>query len=222
VGLQVGARRCQESGGHRGVRRTGGKYPDSPLAAEANFHVGESQYEKAAYDDAAKAYSVAKQKSQPGELREKATYKLGWSLFQNKKYEEALAQFSEQATDQPQGPLAADALFMKAECLFRLNKFQDALPVYLATQDVKLASPVSQILALLHGGQCALQAEKWDQAIALLSQIRKNIRIRPICRKPTANSGGPSKTLVKKRRPCKTMRRRPPCPAAKSAHEPAL
>lgn len=148
-----------------------GKYPDSPLAAEANFHVGESHYEKGAYDEAAKAYTVAKQKSPPGELREKATYKLGWSLFQSKKYEEALAQFGEQATDQPQGPLAADALFMKAECLFRLDKFQEALPVYLATQNVKLASPVSQVLALLHGGQCALQAEKWDQAITWLSQI---------------------------------------------------
>ncbi len=147
------------------------KHPDSPLAAEANFHVGESQYEKAAYGDAAKAYTAAKQKSQPGELREKATYKLGWSLFQEKKYQEALAQFAEQATDQPQGPLAADALFMKAECLFRLEKYPDALPVYLATQNVKLASPTSQILALLHGGQSALQAEKWDQAIALLSQI---------------------------------------------------
>jgi len=148
-----------------------GKYPDSPLAAEANFHVGEAHYEKAAYEEAAKAYSAAKQKSQPGELHEKATYKLGWSLFQDKKYQEALDQFGEQATDQPQGPLAADALFMKAECLFRLEKYADALPVYLATRNVKLASPVSQILALLHGGQSALQTEKWDQAIALLSQI---------------------------------------------------
>jgi len=148
-----------------------GKYPDSPLAAEANFHVGESHYEKAAYEDAAKAYTAAKAKNQPGELREKATYKLGWSLFQEKKYEDALAQFGEQATDQPQGPLAADALFMKAECLFRLEKYEEALPVYFATQDVKLASPVSQVLALLHGGQSALQTEKWDQAVSLLSQI---------------------------------------------------
>jgi cellulose synthase operon protein C len=147
------------------------KYPDSPLAAEANFHVGESRYENAEYAEAAKAYAIAKQKSQPGELHEKATYKLGWSLFQDKKYTEALAEFAEQATDQPQGDLAADALFMKAECLFRLEKHDEALPVYLATQKVKLASPVSQILALLHGGQSALEEQKWDEAIGLLSQI---------------------------------------------------
>ena len=79
------------------------KHPDSPLAAEANFHVGESRYENAEYAEAAKAYAIAKQKSQPGELHEKATYKLGWSLFQDKKYPEALAEFAEQATDQPQG-----------------------------------------------------------------------------------------------------------------------
>lgn len=150
-----------------------GSYPDSPLAAEANFHVGESQYDKGRYAEAAKAYVAAKEKVSAGELREKATYKLGWSLFQVKKYADALAQFEEQAKDQPQGPLAADALFMKAECLFHLKKYEEALPVYLATQDVELASPVSQTLALLHGGQSALQAEKWDQAIALLSQIPK-------------------------------------------------
>jgi TolA-binding protein len=147
------------------------KHPDSPLAAEANFHVGEAHYENAEYAEAAKAYTAAKQKSSPGELREKATYKLGWSLFQDKEYQQALDQFAEQATDQPQGDLAADALFMKAECLFRLEKYDEALPVYLATQQVKLASPVSQVLALLHGGQSALQTEKWAQAVALLSQI---------------------------------------------------
>ena len=147
------------------------KYPDSPLAAEASFHVGESQYESGEYATAAQAYAVAKQKSQPGELREKATYKLGWSLFQDKKYAEALAEFAEQATDQPQGDLAADALFMKAECLFRLGKHDEALPVYQATQKVKLASPVSQVLALLHGGQSAIEQKQWDEAIGLLSQI---------------------------------------------------
>jgi TolA-binding protein len=147
------------------------KHSNSPLAAEANFHVGESHYENAEYVQAAQAYTAAKQKSSPGELREKATYKLGWSLFQDKKYQEALDQFAEQATDQPKGDLAADALFMKAECLFRLEKYAEALPVYLATREVKLASPVSQVLALLHGGQSALQTENWEQAVTLLSQI---------------------------------------------------
>ena len=147
------------------------QYPDSPLAAEANFHVGESLYEQAEYAAAAKAYTAAKRQSSPGELREKATYKLGWSLFQDKKYQPALEQFAEQASDQPQGDLAADALFMKAECLFRLEKYDAALPVYLATHKVKLASPVSQVLALLHGGQSALQTEAWKQAVELLSQI---------------------------------------------------
>jgi TolA-binding protein len=147
------------------------KHADSPLAAEANFHVGEARYEDGRYDEAAKAYAAAKAKSASGELREKATYKLGWSLFQDKQFQQALDQFAEQATDQLAGDLAADALFMKAECLFRLEKYDEALPVYLATQKVKLASPVSQVLALLHGGQSALQAEKWEQAVGLLSQI---------------------------------------------------
>lgn len=148
-----------------------GQHPDSPLAAEASFHVGESLYEQADYAAATRAYTAAKTQSTPGELREKATYKLGWSLFQDKKYQQALEQFTEQASEPPQGELAADALFMKAECLFRLEKYDEALPVYLATQKVPLASPVSQVLALLHGGQSALQTEAWEQAVKLLSQI---------------------------------------------------
>ncbi len=148
------------------------KHPDSPLAAEANFHVGESRYEQEQYAEAAQAYSAAKERSAAGELRDKAVYKLGWSLFQAGQFQPALNQFTElSAAQTAAGPLAADALFMKAECLFRLEKYDEALPAYLATQDAKLASPLSQTLALLHGGQSALQGEKWEQAIGLLSQI---------------------------------------------------
>jgi len=146
-------------------------FPDSPLAAEANFHVGESHYEKREFDAAAKAYTAARDKKPSKDLGEKAVYKLGWSHFQLKGYDAALADFVGQLEDYPQGPLHADALFMKAECLFGLKKYEEALPVYTATQDVELASATSTVLALLHGGQCASQTKQWDQALAFMSQI---------------------------------------------------
>lgn len=146
-------------------------YPDSPLAAEANFHVGESHYEKGEYDEAAKAYSAAKEKNPSKDLGEKAVYKLGWSHFQLKQYDAALADFNGQLAGFPDGSLKADALFMKAECLYRLENYEEALPAYKATQGVQLSSPTTSVLALLHGGQSASQLKQWDEALALLTQI---------------------------------------------------
>lgn len=146
-------------------------HPDSPLAAEASFHVGESHYEKGEYDEAAKAYAAAIAKNSAKDLGEKAVYKLGWSLFKLKQYDEALADFNEQLAGFPEGPLKADALFMKAECLYRLENYEEALPAYKATQGVKLSSPAISVLAVLHGGQSASQLKQWDDALAMLAQI---------------------------------------------------
>ncbi len=151
--------------------KLGSDHPDSPLAAEANFHVGESHYEKQEFDQAAKAYTAARSKKPKDDLGEKAVYKLGWSRYQLKDYDAALADFSGQLESYPQGPLHADALFMKAECLFRQEKYEEALPAYSATKDVELSSATSSVLALLHGGQSASQLKQWDNALAFLSQI---------------------------------------------------
>ncbi len=147
------------------------KYPDSPLAAEANFHVGESLYDESQYAAALKAYAIAKEKGSSKDLGEKATYKLAWTHYQLKDYKAALAEFSEQVEKYPQGGLHADGLFMKAECLFRQDDFEQALPVYVAVQELALSSPALEVLADLHGGQSAAQLEQWEQAITLLSQI---------------------------------------------------
>jgi len=146
-------------------------YPDSPLAAEANFHVGESHYEKGEYDAAAKAYAAATSKEPAEELGEKAAYKLGWSLFQLEQYDDALANFNEQLTGYPEGALKADGLFMKAECFYRLENYKEALTAYKATQGIELSSPTISVLALLHGGQSASQLKQWEDALSLLAQI---------------------------------------------------
>ncbi|MBC8875541.1 MAG: tetratricopeptide repeat protein, partial [Planctomycetes bacterium] len=146
-------------------------YPDSSLAAEANFHVGESHYEKREFEEAAKAYAAAKAKNPAKDIGEKAVYKLGWSHYQLEQYDAALADFTEQLGSFPQGPLKTDALFMKAECLYGLENYAEALPAYKATQGIELSSPTISVLALLHGGQSASQLKQWDEALALLAQI---------------------------------------------------
>lgn len=145
--------------------------PDSSLAAEAHFHVGESLYDEKKYDEAEKEYVAALKGAGKSDLGEKAIYKLGWSHFQTKDYEAALASFSDQVKTYPKGPLYSDALFMQAEAQFRLENYEAALPIYTAAKELKASSPTIEVLTLLHGGQSASQQEKWEDAISWLSAI---------------------------------------------------
>ena len=148
-----------------------GKYPDSPLAPEANFRVGQAHFDQGAYDQAARAYAAARQKYPPGEAQNRVTLRLGWALFQLKEYQAAADAFAALAAAEPPDPSRAEALFMRGECLFQLENYQEALPAFLAVEDADLTRPQNKILALLHGGQAAIQLEQWDQAIRLLSRI---------------------------------------------------
>jgi len=147
------------------------EHPDSPLAAEAHFHVGEAAYGERAFDQAVAAYTAARAGTVQEDLGEKSTYKLGWSYFQQQDYQQAREQFHQQRERYPDGQLAPDAVFMMAECHFRLEEYAQALPAYQAAQEAALSSPVLAVLALLHGGQSAAQLEQWDQAIAMFQQL---------------------------------------------------
>lgn len=160
--------------------RLAASYPDSPLAAEANFHVGEMHYQKQEFAEAAQAFAAAKPQAKSDELREKTLYKLGWCQFRQKAYDAARASFDELAQKQPPGPLRADAAFMKAECLFRAEKYTEALPAYQEAQAAPPRAPATRSLALLHGGQAAVQVQKWDAALQLLQQIPRQFPDSPL------------------------------------------
>jgi cellulose synthase operon protein C len=152
-------------------RRLTEEASDSPLAAEAWFHVGESQYDQQQYDQAAASYTAAKAAGAPGELAEKVLYKLGWSHFQQGDYEQALTAFTEQADAHASGALAADAGLMQAECLFRLEDYRRALAAYESLQGIELSSPQFSALALLHGGQSASQMKDWKKAVSFFESL---------------------------------------------------
>ncbi len=147
------------------------EYPDSTLAPEANFHVGESQYDDGKYKEALASYTTANKTSGQGELNEKSLYKLGWSQFQLKDYQAALAAFTQQAKDYPDGAFHADGVFMQAECNYRLENYEQALPAYQAALEGELPLETLTVLALLHAGQSASQLKQWDEAAKLLAQI---------------------------------------------------
>ena len=148
----------------------GDKYPASPLAAEAFFHVGEDHYTNARYADAVQAYQKSQQANNPA-LAEKVCYKLGWALYQLQQYPAALEQFEAQLKAHAEGPLASDAVFMKGECLFRMQDYQKALPVFVEALAKEPSSAQIAVLRQLHAGQAAIQLEKYNDAVGFLDAL---------------------------------------------------
>jgi tetratricopeptide (TPR) repeat protein len=147
------------------------EHADSPLAAEAFFHLGEDQYRQEQYTEAIISYTAAKDGAQLDELKEKAQYKLCWSLFQLKKFEEAASGFQELARLFPDGLLFADVLFMQGECAFKLERYGPALESFTSARGLEPSSPQMQMLTLLHGGQSAAQLKQWPLSVELLDEL---------------------------------------------------
>ncbi len=146
------------------------KYPDNPLAAEANFHVGESYYSQKDYANALKAYQQAAQAKHAG-LQEKVVYKLGWSHYQLQQYREALGQFDELLKSYGDGELASDAWFMKGECLLKLGDHAAALAAYQEAIGREASAPQIAVLRQLHAAQAAGQLNKWQESIDFLNPL---------------------------------------------------
>lgn len=149
------------------------RFPESPLAAEAYYHVGQFLYEAKDYAQAAIAYHRAfKQAEGNNELKEKAIYKLGWCYYHQDQLDNALATFRAQTSGFPQGTLAADALFMTGECLLKQENYAAAAQQFAQVTGRldDLSSEEFRILALLHAGQAASQLKQWPTALGLLQQ----------------------------------------------------
>lgn len=138
------------------------QHPDSPLAAESGYHIGEQHYQAGEFQKAAVAYYDAVKKAGKGDLGEKATHKLAWSYYRLEQYDKAQQTFKAQRTNYADKPLAGDAHFMEAECLFKQGKFKEALLQY--EQLPSLSNEQFKVLSLLHAGQSAAQLKQWPQA----------------------------------------------------------
>ncbi len=172
------------------------KYPTSPLAAEANFHVGEDHYAKKQYAEAVKSYEQAAQANNLA-LSEKVHYKLGWAHYQLQQYQQSLDQFRPSCRRIADGKLASDAWFMKGECLFRLKDYQKALPALVEAMAREASSPQIAVLRQLHAGQAALQLEKMPESIAFLDASSRSFPRATIWRKPISNGAVPSRNSIR-------------------------
>lgn len=143
-------------------RKLAAEHPQSPLASEAQYHVGESAFAAKDYTAAALAYYAVIEKEDGTPLGEKAVYKLAWCYYHQENFADAQKSFAYQRQRFRTGPLAGDAAFMEAECLFKLARWAEALKAYEALP--ALENREFRALAALHAGQAAGQLAQWEVA----------------------------------------------------------
>jgi TolA-binding protein len=138
------------------------KLPNSPLAAEAWFRVGEFHEAQKQPTESIAAFTAGLAAAKVPELRERLHYKLGWMQHDQKQFPAALTTFTNQIKEFPNGPLAGDANFLAGECQFRQDKFAEALPLYAAVIAAK--SERFHAKALYRSGVCTTNLKQWPQA----------------------------------------------------------
>lgn len=146
------------------------KFPQSPLAAEANFKVATALYDQEKYDDAATFYNnVIDGPKASNDLMEKALYKLAWSNYKQDRFEQAATQFGKQTSQFPEGKLAADGRFMLAQSWFENENYPKALEAYVVAKPIVLQSKSTpdrlKWLTMINGAKSANQQKSWQQAI---------------------------------------------------------
>ncbi len=149
--------------------------PNSPLAPEANFHIGTTAYHENDLSTAIAAYQKCVAAEGSDGVREKAFYKLGWCYYKQKQFEDSLQQFRRQVELFPAGELYADGIFMVAESQFRLKQHEQALATYLVAKPAVDAAanidPKIRFLTMLHGAQSANKTGKYAEALALVEPL---------------------------------------------------
>lgn len=143
-------------------RSLGTKLPNSLLAAESWFRVGEFHETQKQPTEAIAAFTAGLAAAKTPELRERLHYKLGWAQHDQKQFPAALTTFQNQLKEFPQGALAGDANFLSGECQYRQDKFAEALPFYAAVVAAK--SERFHAKALYRSGICTTQLKQWPQA----------------------------------------------------------
>lgn len=138
------------------------KVPNSPLAAEAFFRVGEFHETQKQPAESIAAFTAGIAAAKTPELRERLHYKLGWMQHEQKQFPAALTTFQNQIKEFPKGMLTGDANFLAGECQFRQDKFAEALPFYAAVIAAK--NERFHAKALYRSGICTTQIKQWPQA----------------------------------------------------------
>jgi TolA-binding protein len=155
-------------------RKIADEYPNSPHAAEAHYHVGQSLYGEERFGEAILRYQQALDGKPDDRVGELANYKLAWCHFRNDDFADALQAFQRQVTRYPEGELHAVGLSMVAESHFQLDQHAEAITAYKVAIPAIASSGVTsnvRVLAPIHAAQSANQIKQHDVALEYARQV---------------------------------------------------
>ncbi len=141
----------QEKGAAR-LREVIAAAPQSALAADAGFRVGEIEFEAERHAEAAAAYETAL-KVEGIDFADKLLYKLGWANVHLDDKAKALAAFERLAREFPESELAGESLYMQGELLSAMGKRDEAIAALAKVQDPAFAEKALHLAAECHRGE---------------------------------------------------------------------
>ena len=149
--------------------RLAAQWPESPLAAEAQYHVGQFAYQSGDLTAAATACHAAWQRAGQTELGQKAAFVEGESLLKQKKFAEALAAY-EQAKDPAGKDFEATLLLHAGQAAARLAEWGKSLEF--STKCIeRFPNDPSLHDAICEQGWAKQNLGKLDEAAALYEKV---------------------------------------------------
>ena len=145
-------------------------YPQSSLAADASFEIGEALFSDGQFEDALQAYRGSLQEG--ARLRDLALYKTAWCLLRLEQFEDASTRFASLHRDFPDSVVAGESLFLAGESLVRAEKFGPASEI-LQTFLNLYQKHESRANALFRLGICSGELEQWGDCLNTLSQLER-------------------------------------------------
>lgn len=143
-------------------------YPDSPHAAESNYHVGQNLYAQEQFAQAIPRYEKALADAPDARVGELAAYKKAWCHFKQSDYTESVKAFQLQTDRYPDGELNAVGLSMIAESHFQLKQHAQAVTAYKVAIPAIESSNVQnnvRVLAPIHAAQSANKVKDYEAAL---------------------------------------------------------
>jgi len=146
-------------------RRLVAEVPESPLAAESWFRVGqalEKSDDKKQLPEAEKAYAAGLKTVKKPAVRESLLYQLGWVQYRQERYPEAIVQLGVLLKEFPKGKQRSEALLLSGECQYLGKNWKDAVVHFEKVADDPKATERAR--ALYRAGTCHLNLQKWPLA----------------------------------------------------------
>lgn len=153
------------------------KYPDSPVAGDILFQIGEAYFTGEDFANAQTWFTRLARNVPKHELADDALYFAGLAALRRDDSGPAIALFEEIARDHPKSPRLGEARVGQGHALRLQAKFEEALAVYGSVATISPPPPI-EVLAMARIGEAdshyrlaAEDAKRYARAIAIYDEV---------------------------------------------------